>query len=187
MRIIGLDLSLTATGVAIIEIDDGGPFYPRTRTVQSSAAGMGIEGRALRMATICNLIEAHVCGFLPSDLVIIEQPAFSRTTGHHHDRSGLWWLAVNRALQHSCTVVEVTPGGLKKYLTGKGSAGKDEVLLAVARRFPEVDVANNNEADALGLAAMGADHLGAPLALMPASHRAALDAVAWPESLAVTS
>jgi crossover junction endodeoxyribonuclease RuvC len=54
------------------------------------------------------------------------------------------------------------------------------VLLAVARRFPDYDVRNNNEADALVLAAMGFDHLGQPLVQMPAPHRAALAAAQWP-------
>ncbi|NUS59160.1 MAG: hypothetical protein HOV66_30530, partial [Streptomycetaceae bacterium] len=80
-------------------------------------------------------------------------------------------------------VVEVTTGGVKKYATGKGNAGKDEVLAAVVRRYPDVEVSNNNEADALVLRAMGCDHLGQPLAVVPQTHRAALDKVAWPQAV----
>jgi Holliday junction resolvasome RuvABC endonuclease subunit len=69
---------------------------------------------------------------------------------------------------------------VKKYLTGKGTAGKDEVMMAVARRFAWFD-GDNNEADALGLAAATADHYGAPMVAMPALNRTALAAVTWPE------
>ena len=176
MRVVGLDLSLTATGVAII---DG------TAVMVSTIESKGTKDASLldRMRRLDD-IESQIInnierGRLP-DLVVIEQPAFSRTTGHHHDRSGLWWRVVGVAQDFYADVVEVTPGGLKKYVTGKGNASKDEVLLSVARRFPEVAVTNNNEADALVLAAMGADHLGRPLVTMPAAHRAALDAVRWP-------
>jgi hypothetical protein len=43
-----------------------------------------------------------------------------------------------------------------------------------------VDVKDDNEADALWLAAMAADHYGCPLVAMPQAHRAALEAVTWP-------
>ena len=71
---------------------------------------------------------------------------------------------------------------------GEGGSGTIEVVASinqwgsVAKDLggSHVDVTNNNEADALVLAAMGADHLGAPLVDLPQTHRAALDAVQWP-------
>lgn len=181
MRIIGLDLSLTATGVAIIT--DG--VATCTTITSKGAADASLVERLRRLDQIESLIfdAIETSGVNLPDLIVIEQPAFSRTTGHHHDRSGLWWRVVGVAHDFYADVVEVTPSGLKKYVTGKGNAGKDEVLLPVARRFPDIDVANNNEADALVLAAMGADHLGQPLVSMPAAHRAALTAVRWPEGV----
>lgn len=180
MRIIGLDLSLTATGVAMI--DDGVVTVSTIRSAGKAAASL--EERAGRIARLASQASAAAASPLTTaDLVVIEQPAFSRTTGHHHDRSGLWWLVVQRCLSEGAIVAEVTPSGLKKYACGKGNADKDAVLLAVARRYPEVAIRNNNEADALILAAMGADHLGAPIATMPAAHRDALDAVRWPQAV----
>ena len=199
MRIIGLDLSLTATGIATIDGDT-----IDVSTVRSSGAkDASLSDRASRINRLVDQIVALsmpesrssriwretgrrlgvVVGAPRPDLVVIEQPAFSRTTGHHHDRSGLWWQTVTTLLEYGVPVVEVTPSGLKKYATGKGNADKDTVLLAVARRFPDVEIRNNNEADALVLAAMGADHLGCPIGDMPAVNRAALDAVRWPEAV----
>lgn len=49
-----------------------------------------------------------------------------------------------------------------------------------ARRSIDPD-ADNNQADALVLAAMGADHYGTPLVELPKAHREALEKVAWPD------
>ena len=176
MIILGIDPSLTSTGLAVVDTEDR--LVVDVQTVLSKGGKSdSIEQRLDRIRRI----SAHVMtvGFR-ADLVVIEQPAYSRTAGHMHDRSGLWWFLVNSALGSQRIVVEVAPTTRARYATGRGNAGKDEVLLAVAKRYPHVDVTNNNEADALVLAAMGADHLGAPLVDLPAAHRAALDGVQWP-------
>lgn len=176
MRVIGLDLSLTATGVAII--DDG---RVEVHTIRSSAkADASIAERVKRL----DRIRWEVDGLLTAPtLVVIEGPSFGQSRqGGEHLRAGLWWRI---ASARPTITAEVPPATLKKYLTGRGNAGKDEVLLAVARRFPDVDVRDNNMADALGLAAMGARHLGSPLeAALPQANLAAMAAVRWPEEVA---
>ena len=175
MRVIGLDPSLTATGIAIIEGDD-----IHVITVKSKGeAGATLRDRHARLDNLRDRIMRHI---QEADLVVIEQPAFSRTTGHHHDRSGLWWMIMDALHLWTCgpdQIAEVTPGSLKKYATGKGNAGKDEVLLAVARRYPDFAVKDNNQADALVLAAMGCRHLGHPIDDLPKLHLTAMDAVKW--------
>lgn len=177
MIIVGIDPSLTGTGVAIVDTDDRLVVEVKTVKTKGSTAATLPERRARLSVLAC-----RVSDLIPenADLVVIEQPAYSRTTGHMHDRSGFWWLLVDYIIGgRGMALVEVAPTGRARYATGKGNAGKDEVLLAVARRFPHVDVTNNNEADALVLAAMGADACGHPLVDMPISHRAALDGVQW--------
>jgi Holliday junction resolvasome RuvABC endonuclease subunit len=46
---------------------------------------------------------------------------------------------------------EVPPATLKKFLTGRGNAKKDEILLAVYKRFG-IECASHDEADAVALA-----------------------------------
>ncbi|MCU1677704.1 MAG: hypothetical protein JWM93_2462 [Frankiales bacterium] len=180
--VVGLDLSLTSTGIAII--DGGGVHLDRVRS--KGAADATLRQRRVRLQHLHGAITDRIGGYLPA-LVVIEQPAFSRQTGHMHDRSGLWWLIVDRLHSCGCAVVEITPTKLKKYATGAGNSGKDTVMLEVASRFRDVvTVTGNDVADALVLAAMGADHLGYPLVPLPATHRKALDDVAWPAP-AVTS
>src|SRR6185437_16969747 len=58
----------------------------------------------------------------------------------------------------------------------KGSASKEDCLLAVERRFPEARVQGTDDADAFTLLAMGMDWAGCPLAILPAAQRAVLTA-----------
>ena len=49
---------------------------------------------------------------------------------------------------------EVTPGGLKKFVTGKGSGPKGPVMLGIYKRFG-LTVENEDECDATALALIG--------------------------------
>jgi crossover junction endodeoxyribonuclease RuvC len=164
-RVIGLDLSLTSTGVA-------GSAGWADRIRPAPTLDLFIRLRIIRQRVMDYVRDA--------DLVVVEGLAISRQTGQHLTRAGLWHLVMEQIDAHSIPWAEVSPTGLKRYATGKGNSPKDEVLAAVVRRFPTVEVRGNDEADALVLAAMGADHLGVPIVTMPEAHRAALAKVAWP-------
>lgn len=171
--VVGLDLSLTGTGVAIIDEHE-----TVTRIVRSKGEkGATLADRSRRL----DMLARRITYLVPiGALVVVEQPAYSQTGGSHHDRSGLWWLIVHELSNAGWDVAEVTPGGLKKYATGKGNAPKDAVLAAVVKRYPDIDITDNNVADAVVLAAMGARHVGTPIeASLPLANIAALDAVRW--------
>ena len=176
-RITGLDLSLASTGIA--RIVDGRGHVDRVRSAGHNGDTLGARQHRL------HAIASTVCARARlSDLVVIESPAYSRTQGAAHDRSGLWWLIVNHLIRHHVPVAEVPPSVRAKFATGRGNAGKDEVLAAVIKRYPDVDVTGNDEADALTLAAMGALHLGVPLtgAIPVTADQARIVAVQrWPE------
>jgi crossover junction endodeoxyribonuclease RuvC len=185
VKVVGLDLSLTCTGVAVAT--QNGAITDRITSKPTPNATLA--DRAVRIG----LITARVVDFVRgADLVIIEGPTYATSTGSQHDRSGLWWLVVNRLIAGTMPVVEVSPTTRCRYATGRGNASKDDVLSAVIRRYPHIDVNGNDEADALILAAMGARHLGHPLeptkpdtgsglvAILPQTHLAAMDAVTWP-------
>jgi len=176
MIVVGLDLSLTATGIAVNRDDEPAEWTWRVRSKGTKADTL--DDRAQRLGELARRILRAVGN---PDLVIVEAPAFAQVSGSHHDRSGLWWLVVEPLLALVCPVAEVAPTTLKKYATGKGNASKDEVLAAIIRRYPMCNPADNNEADALALMAMGLDHLGEPLADVPAINRQALAAVHWPQ------
>lgn len=168
MNILGLDLSLAATGLA----GDGW-----TETLKPPARLRGVERLDWIRSTIA---DRYLTGVT---LAAVEGPSYGsqgagRQSGHH-ERAGLWWLVVRTLWRRGIPYAVVTPAGRARYATGRGNAGKDDVMREVARRFPWF-TGDNNAADALVLAAMAADHLGHPLAAMPATHRAALAAVEWP-------
>lgn len=180
MRIVGLDLSLTGTGVAAVWSRSGARYALLDR-VKSPPAG---DEWAARWARIVAVVD-EVRGLLGEpELVVLEAPAYSRTTGHVHDRAGLWWTVYRHLHYRDIPVLVVTPNKRAKYATGKGTAGKDEVLAAVVRRYPWADVENNDHADALTLAAMGARLLGQPVEeSLPQAHLAAMDGLSLPGML----
>ena len=187
MIVVGLDLSLTSTGIAII--DTGASATVTRITSKPPATPRGPNGKPLpptlqqRTDRLTGLRDRIFTMLKYADLIVIETPAYSSKTGSTHDRSGLWWLVVEKLdYQGRYDVAEVSTTGRTKYATGKGNASKDSVLAAVVRRYTDVPVEGNDEADALILAAMGARHLGHPIDdPLPKTHVAALDAVHWPE------
>jgi crossover junction endodeoxyribonuclease RuvC len=162
--VVGLDLSLTATGVATSS---------GTKIVDSTGhKGDTLDQRRTRLIGMTERIINEVTPL--ADLVVIEAPAFSRTQGAMHDRSGLWWLVVAALHDGLANVTEVAPTALKKYITGKGNAPKGDMRMEIFKRFG-VDIRDDNEADAFALRALGLDLLGHPLVQMPVAHRAGLE------------
>lgn len=178
--VIGIDPSLTGTGVATVDTLDFADR--RVQTIKS--AGKEDATLAQRRERLREIV-SRACGpvaYLSDLLVVIEGPSLGQKPQRGtFDRWGLWWLIVDELRAYGVPVAGVAPSALKQYATGKGNAGKSEVLLAVARRYPDIDVSNDNEADALCLAAMGARHVGRPLEdALPARNIAALNSVKWP-------
>lgn len=156
--VVGIDPSLTSTGVAVIHPEHGVHLH---RIRSKGAKTATLAERSIRLNDLAGNV-LHWCD--GADLVVIESPAYSNSLGSMHDRSGLWWLLV-RELQHyrDISVLEVPPTTRAKYATGRGNAGKDEVLAAVIRRHPTLDITGNDVADALTLAAIGTRLLHWPL------------------------
>ncbi|MGW8565681.1 hypothetical protein [Isoptericola sp. NPDC055881] len=177
MKIVGLDLSLTSTGIASVVPDAVQPALgDRFRT---KPAGDDLRARARRLHEIRDAVRDWTR--TRTDLAVVEGLAFSSRSGQATERAGLWWLVVHDLLVRDIPVAVVTPTARAKYATGKGNAGKDEVLAAVVRRYPDVETRGNDEADALVLAAMGARALGHPIDDLPKTHTDAMAKVAWPE------
>jgi crossover junction endodeoxyribonuclease RuvC len=175
MKVLGIDLSLTSTGLASV-VDTGA-------SVGRIPTKAGLHTLADQDRRLAAIVEAVMTWATDTDLAVVEGPALVARTGYHHDRSGLWWLVVHRLLASSTPVAVVPPTVRAKYATGHGNAPKDQVLAAVIRRYPTIDITGNDEADALVLAAMGARRLGHPIDDLPLTHRTALTAATWPEEL----
>lgn len=169
-RVIGLDLSLTATGVIAA---DG-----TLLTVSPRKNLLGAD----RLITMREAILSAALGtdFDP-DLAVIEGPAYSRALGvGHHEAAGLWWQVVCTLRSAEIPVAVVAPTALKKYATGKGNATKPDMRMALYKRA-ELDLKDDNQVDAYWLRAMGLDHFGCAPVWLPLAQRDALDKVRWPE------
>lgn len=192
MHVVGLDLSLTATGVASIAQDDsdsGAPWVmPTVETFVfgTGTAGDAIRSRSLRLRGLADRICQQV---RTADLAVIERPAFGAsgaTSGAITDRAGLWWLVVARLdAAFGIPVVEVSSNTLKMYALGIGKGSKDQVLSTVVRRYGHLapELADNNEADALILADMGARYFGQALVDLPLTHLRAMKSPKWAEAM----
>jgi crossover junction endodeoxyribonuclease RuvC len=172
--VIGLDLSLTGSGVA-----SSNGWCERVGISDVTTRSLG--ERIVAVDHIANQILLLVA---KPTMVCVEVPAFSRSGGGALERGGLWWQVVRRLHRAEIPVAEVFNQHRMRYATGKAMASKGAIIDAVARRWPVFETAgDDNLADAAVLATMGADWLGHPLAPMPATHRKALDGVRWPDGL----
>lgn len=183
-RIIGLDPSLTSFGFALVNPAPGiAPTLTRLRPKTR-----GHERLALILQTVTAM--AAEC-----DLAVMEGAVLVAKGGGENRLAlaGLHWQVRHRLWEIGVPYAVVAPTTRAKYITGNGAAGKEDCLIAVLKRFPGAVVSGNDEADALTLAAMGAEYLGFPLAPMPAAATALLRAaradknhrgepvIAWPE------
>ncbi|MGV9540894.1 hypothetical protein ACWDSF_06175 [Nocardia beijingensis] len=167
--VVGLDLSLTSTGVAVIP--------PRTRPACGTIGSVGKKGDpwAARYRRLGDLAGRILAVVPEGALVVMEAPSYGSATGSQHDRSGLWWMVFDLLAGTTRTVVPVEPTVRAKYATGKGNASKDAVLAAAVRRYADINITGNDTADAVVLGAIGCRLLGEPIDdPMPAVNLSAL-------------
>lgn len=166
-RVLGFDPSLTSFGGAAVGSGSEEPavlYRWRPGTMRGHERMQWLLDRVRNAAEGC-------------DLAVIEGLAYGAKGSSLLDLAGLLWAVRHLLWQMDVPYALVAPSVRMKYLTGKGQADKDTCLLAVTKRFPGIEVDGNDTADALTLAAMGADRLGFPLAKMPEAQRAVLTAV----------
>lgn len=177
--VVGLDLSLTRTGLARILLSNGPPVIRLCEVTSKPPRPETLATRSQRLHRITSDLLAL---FGRPDLAVVEGPAYMTDVGKAHDRSGLWWHVVGKLAQAGVPVAEVPPSTLKVYATGKGNLSKDQILAAVIQRFPTAGVTGNDTADALTLAAMGARALGHPIETRQPNQGClrAMNAVTWP-------
>jgi len=200
---VGLDLSLTNTGVAVLRGDDleGHPHLlrnvrsaPEKTAVKDGKSYAGLLDRRNRLRRIAGrIVAAALDGYDPevddAPVFAIELPLLLAKNGGQGvlDRAGLFWLVTNALFNHGI-VIEISTTTMKKYATGsggtpKGQDSKAAILLAIPRMFPGVFVTDDNTADALALAAMVARALGSPREPSPQRVTpSALNAVEWPSN-----
>jgi Holliday junction resolvasome RuvABC endonuclease subunit len=191
-RIVGVDPSLTSTGVCVVNVTDERctvAFESVTSSAPKRPADRKQPRTIQRVRRIRALRNAIVDLCRGADLVVIEAPTYSpSTSGAQHDRSGLWWTTVMSLDHLDIPLVEVSPTTVKKFATGKGNADKTSVAAALTRWWPSdlpgIDQPyGDDQFDALALASIGAVKLVGRL--LPISilerHRMAIGDLDWPD------
>lgn len=164
MGVVGVDLSLTSTGVARA---DG-----RTFRIRSQLRGM---------ERINHIWQSLAENLSSAFLVVLEGYSMgtARQSSHAHALGELGGVVRYKLWTAGFMYVDIPPAVLKKFATGRGNASKEEVLVAAVRRLG-YEGSSNDETDALWLRASALERYGHPVVKMPATHRDALMNVDWP-------
>ena len=144
---LGLDLSLTETGWHFLA-----PGLDKCGVLKPGDKRRGVE----RLAWLRRELGAIIaeCNKLhPIERVVIEGYAFGAK--NRREEMGEWGGVARLALADAnLTVFTVQPTSLKQFVTGKGNAQKDEMMLQIFKRWGR-EFSNNNIADAFALSAIG--------------------------------
>lgn len=141
MNIMGLDISLTSTGYSIdgftslIKVKSRGPerLHEISRTV------------------------IEICSEYSVDIVILEGYSFASRNSQAHSIGELGGCIRMRLWENKIPYVEVPPTSRAKFATGKGNAGKTEVISAISSKTGVVFSGSgaDDECDAWILEQMG--------------------------------
>lgn len=154
----GLDLSITGTGVA--HTVEGAVC---THTVKTRE-----KDRDRRLAQIQNEVREYAAG---AELALIEAPTPRSPSSVV---SGMVQGAVRLVLlELGIPYGTLMPASLKKYATGKGTGDKVPMAIAALKRAGR-EFPNDNECDAFWLWVAANDHLGQPVFDLPALNRESL-------------
>lgn len=172
MIVVGLDLSLTSTGVAVLRA--GQVFLDR---VDAPASDDALQSWRRIESTAARTLRQVPAGAL----VILEGPSWASRFGKPDERHAQRWMVRGPLLERGHQVVIVQPRTRAKYAADDGNAKKPAVLVSMRARHPGLTIRDHNVADALALAAMGARSLGSPIDGEPSKQQIeAMDAVSWP-------
>jgi Holliday junction resolvasome RuvABC endonuclease subunit len=167
--VIGLDLSLTGTGIAYA---DGTTHTVKTNPKHGDRRLLAID-LAIRVAIG---ERAHA---LPALAVLEDLPKHAMAAGitgmvHGIARAVLLEAGVPYAL--------VAPATLKAFATGRGAGDKTGMAMAAYKRAG-VEFGDDNQCDAWWLRAAGLDWLGAPEIALPQAQRDRLAKAKWPQAV----
>ncbi len=169
---IGLDLSLTSTGVAVGD-----------ETFAISATGLTGPARLQHVRSeFHNYLANRLHDTQKKPLIVVEGYSFASRNSHAHALGELGGVIRLWLYDHGFAYVDVPPTVRAKFATGRGNAGKSEVVSAVSARTGIVwsGSGGDDRCDAWILQEMALTHYGHGRFNWPDSHTAVLDKIQWP-------
>ena len=190
MIAVGIDPSLTSTGVAVL-VD--GRLKLGARYGRDGHNGATYHSRSNRVRQLRTEVYKAATAFGRPDLVVIEEHPYAvRVSASEFDRSGLWHLIYEAFDARGIPVVVIANTTGKAWVTGAGRASKLDMIDTIDEWFGDqlhAPLAKwrkkenpDDVADALGYATMGAYKLGDPVPFEPKErHRNQLAFQPWPK------
>jgi len=156
---VGLDLSLTSTGIAFVM--RGGPnLVDRAAMTLSPPKGVkGVKRLGWHRDHIVGEVFNHACAPSPRDVLVVVEGYAAQAKFRAHqigELGGVIRLALD---ENYIPFTIIAPTVLKKFVTGKGNAPKSLVLKYLLSYFG-ADVDQDDAGDAMGLALYGAYLVG---------------------------
>ena len=148
MRILGIDPG-TSCGWALIE--DGKLLGSGAWDLKPSRKG----GDGTRFLYSYHHMKSRISRGPPIDAVYFEQVRRHRGTAAAHVYGGLVAILKLVCEQYSVPYIGIAVGTIKKHATGKGNANKAGMMAAARARFPGIELATDDEADAIWVAMSG--------------------------------
>lgn len=185
-RYLGIDSSLTGTGLARAYVkqvwSDGPPAFEQVVDLATVGASKPKKGdtwiaKSRRVHEVLDGIAAAIHETVP-DAIALEELAYGAKGDAAVVLHWLWGEVVNLVRHSSAELYLVNVSGIKKFATGNGNAKKDEVMLAMAGRYPQYGIKDNNQSDALAACMMVARHCGTPFDTMPVKNLESMNKVA---------
>lgn len=174
--VFGIDLSLTAPGVAFVtEPWGGGAAEARAVTLSGLVKSKHREASALEdLAQRVYLAVRSMMARHPEAFAVMESVLVQSGTGKATERAALWWMVAARLERAGIPVTRLHPTTRKSLAlddrgradlraldaAGRKRAGKRIGLQSMRRRWPSVVLADDNSADALVCAELGARAIG---------------------------
>lgn len=166
-HVIGLDLSMTSSGVCLFSLDyETEGLKVTTRAITSKPAPVAERTpnvRARRLDDIVKTIRRDVAVVRP-DLACVESPVPNRRmkSAMLLERGAVYWMTLAMLDYHGVEIVEVAPRERALYATGDGDADKVSVAASMVAEHGR-EFATDDECDAFVLALIAARLLGTPL------------------------
>ena len=146
MKVVGIDASLTGTGLAV---SNGFNLKTATERIESKLKGVD------RLIEIREEIRENI---IFADLVVLEDYAFSRTNQAHQigELGGVLRVLI-KEMNKKLLIVGTMQ--LKKFATGKANASKEEIAVAAYKKWG-IECRTNDETDAAVLVYIGLAYMG---------------------------
>ena len=146
MKLMGLDLSLTSTGMSMNGV---------TSVIRSKARG------AERLSEVTKSV-LHECLENEIDCVVIEGYSFASRSGQAFSIGELGGCIRMTLFECNIPIVEIPPTCRAKFATGRGNASKGEVISAISAKTGIIfsGASGNDECDAWVLEQMAITKVG---------------------------